>query len=128
MPRLLHARFWYALGLLLTLLVIVVCLVPQRDLPRMNISDKIEHALAYVALTLWFGGLFRPRSYGWIALWMLVLGAGIEIAQGLMGLGRTADIRDFYADAAGVAAGLALALIGLRHWVAWLEWLWQRRP
>lgn len=122
-----HARIWYVIGLLLTAFVILICLLPQRDLPHVSLSDKIEHALAYVALALWFGGLLRLRSYPWLILALLVLGGGIEVAQGLMGLGRTADLRDFYADATGVGIGIALCLIGLRHWAVWLEWLWRRR-
>ncbi len=124
MDKLRHARVWYILGAVLTLVVVVASLVPPRDLPRMHINDKVEHVVAYLAQALWFGGLLAPRSYLRLALWLLALGGGIEIAQGLMGLGRTADWYDFYADAAGVALGLALCLAGLRHWAAWLEqWL-----
>jgi VanZ family protein len=54
---------------------------------------------------------------------LLLLGGGIEIAQGLMGMGRESDIRDFAADTVGVALGLGLCLLGLRYWVAGCEWL-----
>ena len=121
MSRLRHARIWYVFGAVLTLLVVVASLVPARDLPRLRVSDKLEHVLAYLALALWFGGLAAPRSYLRLALGLLVLGGGIEIAQGLMGLGREADWRDFEADALGVALGLSLCLAGLRHWAVWLE-------
>jgi len=43
--------------------------------------------VAYLALSLWFGGLLAPRDYFRLALGLLALGGGIEIAQGLMGLG-----------------------------------------
>jgi hypothetical protein len=121
MSGLRHARAWYLLGAGLTLLVIIASLVPARDLPRLRVNDKVEHVCAYLALALWFGGLLAPRRYLQLALVLLALGGGIEIAQGLMGLGREADWRDFWADALGVAAGLALCLAGLKHWVAWLE-------
>lgn len=127
MKRLPHAWGWYIIGVLMTLFVIVSCLVPARDLPRLPISDKIEHALAYFGLAAWFGGLLRLRDYGWLVLALLALGAGIEVAQGAMGLGRTADIKDFYADAVGVAIGVGLCLLGLRHWAVWMERLWRRR-
>jgi VanZ family protein len=126
MVRLIHARTWYVLGVLLTLAVIFVCLMPARDLPSVSVNDKVEHITAYVALAIWFGGLFTRRAYLWLALGLLVLGGGIEIAQGLMGLGRTADVKDFLADGLGVLIGLGACLAGFEHWVSWIE-RWTRR-
>jgi len=122
-----HARLWYALGALLTLAVVIASLVPASELPRVHVSDKLEHLLAYLSLAIWFSGLVRVRHYPWLALALLALGGGIEITQGLMGLGREADWHDFIAGAGGVGLGLLLGLIGLRHWVRWLE-QWPRRP
>jgi len=119
-----HARTWYTVGVLMTLVVVVVSLVPARELPDINVSDKYEHFTAFAALTLWFGGLVEPRRYPILALLLLALGGAIEVAQGLMGLGRQADVRDLYADGAGIVAGVLLGLAGLRHWVRWTErWL-----
>ena len=119
-----HWRLWYVVGIALVLVVVVASLVPGKDLPRLGISDKVEHITAYFSLSAWFGGLLMPRRYAWLGLVLLLLGGGIEIAQGLMGLGRQADWHDFYADAFGVFAGLALCLLGLRHWAGWFErWL-----
>ncbi|MFO1400499.1 MAG: hypothetical protein U1F06_10460 [Steroidobacteraceae bacterium] len=125
MARLPHARLWYALGVLLTTVIVVTSLVPTRDLPALRLSDKIEHALAFSALALWFGGLLPQRRYGWLALALLALGGGIEIAQGLMGLGRLADVRDLIADAWGIAFGLTLCALGLRHWAQLVERWWR---
>ena len=122
-----HYRTWYLLGAVLTLVVIVSSLVPPQDLPRWHINDKLEHLIAYSGLAIWFGGLLPPRRYAQLALALLALGGGIEIAQGLMGLGREADWRDFFADALGVGFGLSLSMAGLRHWASWLEqWPKQR--
>ena len=124
-PR--HHRVWYLLGAVLTLVVIVSGLVPSEDLPRLQLSDKFEHLIAYTGLAVWFGGLLPPRRYVSLALVLLALGGGIEIAQGLMGLGREADWRDFLADALGVGFGLSLSLAGLQYWASWLEqWPKQR--
>lgn len=121
-----HHLTWYFLGALLTLVVIVSSLVPNEDLPHVRVSDKVEHIVAYAGLALWFGGLMPPRRYVYLAMALLALGGGIEIAQGLMGLGREADWRDFYADAFGAALGIALCLAGLQHWASWLE-KWPRQ-
>jgi VanZ family protein len=116
-----HWLFWYVVGFLLVAVVLVASLVPTRDLPSVSVNDKIEHFGAYAALALWFGGLTEPRNYYRLSLWLLVMGGGIEIAQGAMNIGRQAEWNDFFADGAGVVAGLALCLMGLRHWASWIE-------
>jgi hypothetical protein len=121
-----HWLFWYVVGAVLVVTVVVSSLVPAQDLPAVGVNDKIEHFSAYAALTLWFGGLTEPRRYYRLTLWLLAMGGAIEIAQGLMNMGREADWRDFLAGGAGVAAGLLLCLGGLRHWASWIEH-WKRR-
>ena len=121
MSELRYTRAWNLIGVVLTLVVIVSSLVPARYLPHLRFGDKPQHLLAYASLALWFGGLVAPRRYAQLALALLVLGGGIEIAQGLMGLGREADWHDFYADALGAALGLALCVAGLSRWPVWLE-------
>ena len=125
MARLPHARLWYALGVLLTVVIVIASLLPMRELPAMRISDKIEHAAAFSALAIWFGGLLPQRFYGWLALALLALGGAIEVAQGLMGLGCLADVRDLIADAWGIAFGLTLCALGLRHWAQLVERRWR---
>jgi uncharacterized membrane protein YccC len=119
-----NARFWHVVGGGLVLIVVVASLVPAGSLPHLGMTDKLEHMIAYGGLALCYGGLMAPRRYGYLGLALLVLGGGIEIAQGLMGWGREADWRDFYADAFGTAVGLALCMAGLRHWTSWADrWL-----
>jgi VanZ family protein len=115
------ARLWWALGWLLVLIVTIGCLEPARYVPDLHVSDKLEHAGAYFGMTCWFGGLIQRRSYWILALWMLAFGGAIEVAQGVMGLGRDADVRDFAADAIGVAAALTLVYIGLGAWPRRIE-------
>ena len=116
-----HWLFWYVVGVVLVAVVVISSLVPAHELPTVGLSDKAEHFIAYAGLALWFGGITEPAHYYRMALWLLVLGGGIEIAQGAMHMGREADWNDFFADAVGVAAGLLACLAGLRNWASWIE-------
>jgi VanZ family protein len=115
------ANLWWLAGWGMVLFVTVVCLEPPRYVPDLHVSDKVEHASAYFGLTFWFGGLVGRTRYLILACWMLAFGAAIEVAQGLMGWGRTADIWDLAADAVGVAMALALVYIGFGSWMSWIE-------
>jgi VanZ family protein len=121
MRKLTHARTWYLLGMLLVLTVTYTSLAPVTDLPSVSFNDKLEHGIAYMVITLWFGGLLARRRYWLLTLSLLALGAAIEIAQGAMQMGRTADVMDWLADAAGVAVGMGACLAGLGQWVSWIE-------
>lgn len=89
-------------------------LSPSSAIPDPDMSDKIQHGLAWAALT----GLglvlssHRPRL---IAAYALAFGALVEVMQAAMGLGRQGDPLDFLADTAGVFLALAI-------WWAVLKW------
>jgi VanZ family protein len=121
------SRFWFLLGMAIVTLVVTACLVPSHVLPTVGVSDKIEHGVAFFTLTIWFAGLLPRRDYVFLFLAMIALGGGIEVAQGLMGLGREADIWDLVADAKGVCAGVAVALTPLGRWPSLLEGLLVQR-
>jgi VanZ family protein len=122
-PRLRLAPFWWTVGWAIVAFITVSCLEPARYVPNLHLWDKLEHATAFFGMTCWFGGLVRRRRYLWIAFWLLLFGAGIEVAQGLMKLGRTADVLDFAADSVGVAVALILLYLGLGSWTRWIEQL-----
>ena len=96
-----------ALYALATAILLMMCLVPQEDLPSANMGDKIEHSIAWFVLTV--TGLLlshhRPRA---IAAYAIGLGVAVEVLQATMGFGRHGDWRDLVADSLGVAAALAL--------------------
>lgn len=118
----LHYRSWWiAGGIAMALAIVVASLLPATDLPSVRIWDKLEHSFAYFALAAWFGGAVRPDRYLRLALALVALGIAIEIAQGAMGFGRTADLRDVLANAVGVAMGLAVALLGVSGWMRGVE-------
>jgi VanZ family protein len=121
LPGLRYWRFWMLCGFGLVAIVTVLSLMPAQQLPEAGFSDKIGHLLAYVALAFWFGAITARRSHGWVALLLLLYGVLIEALQAWMGWGRHAELYDVWADAAGIAAGLLLALTPAGRWASWLE-------
>jgi len=120
-PTLRYPRAWFCIGLLIAAVVTFYCLLPAERLPQLGIWDKAEHALAFGLLAFWFASVVARWDYLFMMLALVALGGGIEIAQGLMKMGREADIRDFIADCVGAGLGLALAMTPLVRWPSWLE-------
>jgi hypothetical protein len=109
LPRgLRRAIFTLAVAVLLYL-----SLAPTRELPDVRLWDKAEHAIAWFVLTA-LGlalGLWRPRT---LVAFAFGLGAGVELLQAALGLGRQGDWRDLAFDCLGIAAAL-LAWAGVRR-------------
>jgi hypothetical protein len=99
-------------GVFLLLLATVLYLTlmpspPHVELDDLPYGDKIEHFLAFGALTVAARFGF-PRMAGWLVLERLsFLGAMIEVVQGSPGLHRDCDWRDWAADTLGVLVALA---------------------
>ena len=127
LPSLRYPRAWFGAGLLIATVITVTSLLPARDLPALGISDKVEHAVAYALLAFWFASVMARRDFVYLALALLAFGGGIEIAQGLMGLGREADLLDLAADGVGIVAGVVLAATPLGGWAKVIEDLLDRR-
>ncbi|WP_312683887.1 VanZ family protein [Stenotrophomonas chelatiphaga] len=106
-----HPRFWLGVWLAAVLTVIVVCLIPPPPLALPQGSDKVEHFLAYFLLGGSAVQLFqRGRALLWIAVGLVLMGVGIEFAQGALTETRMADPADALANTVGVVVGLATAL------------------
>ncbi|MDB5424704.1 MAG: hypothetical protein JWQ29_2120 [Phenylobacterium sp.] len=102
-----------AYGLAVAILLFL-CLAPTEELPPTpGLSDKPEHAIAWLVLTA-TGLILAPRRPRAIIAFVLALGVAVEILQGLMGLGRHADWRDLAADLIGAGAALAGYLLVTR--------------
>ena len=118
-------KLWLGLWALAIAVVIAVCLMPPPPLPPLpDNSDKVEHLLAYFVLAACAVQLFSgKRALAFVALGLVVLGIGIEIAQGLLTTTRAADPRDAVANTLGVALGMATVL------TTWRDLLlrWERR-
>ena len=110
-----HRNAWLALWLCGVTVLVVVCLLPSPDLPKLRISDKVEHAAAFALLAGSAVQLFeRWRALLLVGLGLLALGIGIEFAQALFTTTRAMEAADVAADSIGIAAGLFVALTPLR--------------
>ncbi|MDB5464362.1 MAG: hypothetical protein JWP23_2751 [Phenylobacterium sp.] len=88
----------YALA---TAILLYLCLAPSKDLPKVNLWDKEEHAAAWLVLTA-TGLILSPRRPRAIALYAFGIGVFVELAQWAMGFGRDADWHDVAADCVGI--------------------------
>lgn len=114
-------RLWSALWCLAIAAVVVVSLLPAGELPQAPGSDKLHHFLAYFALAAAAVQLYaRWTSLLGAGLGLVLLGLGLEHAQGALTDSRMADRWDALANTLGVIAGLATRLTPWRD--ALLRW------
>jgi VanZ family protein len=114
-----HRRLWIALSAVLLAAVVFASLQPNLG-PRVPANvDKIEHLVAYVALAVWFTGLVVRDRYWTVAVGLLAFGAAIEVLQGLMNIGRSAEWLDMLANTLGIGVGFVIA--------TWVTGGWSRR-
>ena len=119
-----YLPLWGVLGAMLLALLLYFCLEPAGQGGVFLLPDKLSHLLGFFALTVWFAALVERRLYVPVGLLMLATGIGIEIAQDLMALGRSAGFADVYADLFGIVLGLSLSLASRDSWLQRIErWL-----
>ncbi|MBI1341096.1 hypothetical protein GC169_12920 [bacterium] len=86
-------------------------------------ADKVWHFIALGALAVPLAVALPSRHHVFAGSGLIMFAAGIEAAQQAMGLGRTADVWDLAAGAAGAAAAIAVGArvrcIVLRHANSW---------
>lgn len=103
--------FWLAFAAITILALLPGLAAP----PRLLGTDKIEHAAAFLVLTLLAASGWRGLPLWFISLAMITHGLLIELIQGSPVLQRTQSFADVVADAAGIALALVLvALLSLR--------------
>lgn len=102
---------WAALWCLAITVVVVVSLMPAPELPHAPGGDKLHHFLGYCALSAAAVQLFArwPALLG-AGLGLVLLGIGLEHAQGALSPTRMADRWDALANTMGVIAGLGTRL------------------
>lgn len=98
-----------AVTLAVAALIGFLTLTPIQN-PGVPGTDKSHHLIAFAALALPLS-FARPRLAPWIALAATAYGGVIEFIQPLVG--RTGEVIDLMADAAGAAIGGA-AGVGFR--------------
>ncbi|MGY1459323.1 MULTISPECIES: VanZ family protein [unclassified Luteimonas] len=105
---------WCTLWCLGIAALVVGSMMPAPDLPSPPGSDKLHHFLAYFLLAASAVQLFArwPALLG-AALGLVLLGIGLEHAQGALTGTRFADRMDALANTLGVIAGLATRLTPL---------------
>src|SRR5881394_1635954 len=109
LPHRFPRRVRLALYALATAILLVLCVLPTRDLPDPGTGDRFEHAAAWFVLTL-TGYLLAPKRRLAIPAFAVAYGAFIEVLQGLAPTGRHSDPLDFVADLQGVALAVVLML------------------
>ena len=110
-PRLWLGLWWFAIAL-----VVVASLLPAFLLPDVPAGgDKLEHFGGYFLLAAAAVQLYATRpSLPRAAIGLVLLGIGLEVAQGLLTTTRQMDVYDALANSAGVLAGMATVLSPMR--------------
>lgn len=100
-----------ALFALAAAILLVLCVVPQQQLPEAPAGDRVHHLVAWFVLTL-TGYVLAPNRRIAIPAFALAYGVLVEVVQRLTPTGRHGEWQDFVADALGVGlAALAFPLV-----------------
>jgi hypothetical protein len=104
-------HLWTGLWCLGIAMLVVVSLLPAPELPQPPGSDKLHHFITYALLATWAVQLYArwPSLLG-SGLGLVLLGIGLEHAQGALTDTRVSDSRDALANTLGVIAGLMMRL------------------
>jgi VanZ family protein len=114
-------NLWLAAGIAATLLGAYLALRPPVQLLPASFGDKLQHALSYVAMGLWFGALFHRRHLARVALALFAFGLLIEVLQAVMPFGRAAEWRDVVANTSGIVIAMLLTRFIEPSWMQRLE-------
>lgn len=106
-----RARIWKSLAAiafgLYLLLLSYFSLVPTVSSPA-EVSDKFLHFIAYGGLTALAAAAWPRLALFWLLLCASAVGAILEIAQGVLNMGRTASFGDQFANMSGAALALLI--------------------
>jgi VanZ family protein len=101
-----HKRTTVLLATVWTVAILVLCLIPGRELPKVDLwqhTDKLVHFTLFLGLqTLWQGAYPQRRTP--ILLLLVAYGLLIEVVQHYCVTGRSFDLYDWLADSLGALA------------------------
>jgi len=102
---------YIAAGWLLAGAIVWASLTPAPPKVDFEASDKLGHLAGYGLLMFWFAQLYaaRPSRIAYAGLFV-AMGIALEFIQRELGY-RAYDVFDMYANALGVLAGWAVALM-----------------
>jgi VanZ family protein len=118
--KLRYALLWAGIAWIGVALALILSLWPGGAPLPFHLWDKLEHAIGYLILTLWFMGLYPKARYPQIALGALLLGIGIELLQAPAPT-RSMELGDAAADAVGIGLAWLLAWTGMGGWASRIE-------
>lgn len=89
--------------------IFILAVVPVNYAPETGLSDKLNHAAAFFALSILALHIY-PGTYFRSGLWLMLYGIAIEGIQ-IMVPGRSCSLLDLAANLIGIAAGSMLIKI-----------------
>lgn len=92
-----------------SLFIIWASLRPSGSGGTIHHLDKFMHMLVYAGLAFGMAAAWPKLSKAKVFWACVVFGGIMELAQGVIGLGRTASLYDALANSVGTALGLSLA-------------------
>ena len=108
---------WASAWMLMVAAVVAGSLLPPGDLPSTPMrNDKLMHFFGYFVLMAAAVQLYARRA-SWVAmaLFLALLGIGLEWLQAEMHVGRMAERADALANTLGVLAGFTTGFTPLRN-------------
>ncbi len=111
-----HGRALLVIGWLLIALIIVGSLAPAGLALGLGVPDKVRHFLGYLALMLYFAGLYPRERHALLAFAFVLMGAALELLQGTLTTTRDMEFGDFATNTLGIAVAFLLARLGLANW------------
>lgn len=123
-----YSRRWQIASLVILFLVLAMALMPAiwfwddklKALLVFRGVDKWLHGVTFLALSVWFCGLYPRGSYWRIGVGLLAFGLMIEACQRMLSY-RSAEWFDVAADGAGIIVGLVIGIAGLGGWCLRVE-------
>ena len=118
-----YAQSWQIASLFFLIIVLAAALMPAfwflddkaAVLSWLERNDKWVHGFTFLALSMWFTGLYSRRAYWRIGIGLVVFGLIIEAGQRMVSY-RTADWIDVGANITGIILGLVIGAAGIGGW------------